>query len=58
MAHINHIRAVAGVEHVGIGEKLQLSVSIFCAPGGDYNGINVTPVGLEDVSHYPEVSNM
>jgi len=41
VAHINHIRAVAGVEHVGIG--------------GDYNGINVTPVGLEDVSHYPEV---
>jgi len=41
VAHINHIRAVAGVEHVGIG--------------GDYNGIPSTPVGLEDVSHYPEV---
>jgi len=41
VAHINHIRAVAGVEHVGIG--------------GDYNGIPYTPVGLEDVSHYPEV---
>merc|ERR1712172_395989 len=37
VAHINHIRAVAGVEHVGIG--------------GDDNGINVTPVGLEDVSY-------
>ena len=23
--------------------------------GADYNGIDVTPVGLEDVSHYPEV---
>lgn len=41
VAHINHIRAVAGVDHVGIG--------------ADYNGIDVTPVGLEDVSHYPEV---
>lgn len=39
--HINHIRSVAGVDHVGIGS--------------DYNGIDVTPVGLEDVSHYPEV---
>ena len=26
--------------------------------GGDYNGIPYTPVGLEDVSHYPEVSDM
>ena len=58
MAHINHIRAVAGVEHVGIGEMPKPPVSISFAPGGDYNGINVTPVGLEDVSHYPEVSNM
>lgn len=41
VAHINHIRSVAGVDHIGIG--------------ADYNGIDVTPVGLEDVSHYPEV---
>merc|ERR1711872_492239 len=39
--HINHIRRVAGVNHVGIG--------------GDYNGIDRVPVGLEDVSKYPEV---
>jgi len=39
--HINHIRSVAGVDHVGIG--------------GDYCGIDRVPVGLEDVSHYPEV---
>jgi len=39
--HINHIRRVAGVDHVGIG--------------GDYCGIDIVPVGLEDVSHYPEV---
>merc|ERR1719309_1507180 len=39
--HINHIRRVAGVDHVGIG--------------GDYCGIDIVPVCLEDVSHYPEV---
>jgi len=39
--HINHIRRVAGVDHVGIG--------------GDYNGVDITPTGLEDVSKYPEV---
>lgn len=37
--HINHIRAVAGIEHVGIG--------------AGYDGINMTPNGLEDVSKYP-----
>ncbi len=37
--HIDHIRAVAGVEHVAIG--------------GDYDGIPRGPVGLEDVSTYP-----
>jgi membrane dipeptidase len=37
--HIEHIRDVAGIEHVGIG--------------GDYDGIDSVPVGLEDVSTYP-----
>lgn len=37
--HIEHIRDVAGVDHVGIG--------------GDFDGISSTPVGLEDVSTYP-----
>ncbi|CAG9770558.1 unnamed protein product [Ceutorhynchus assimilis] len=37
--HINHIRKVAGIEHVGIG--------------AGYDGINVTPSGLDDVSRYP-----
>ena len=37
--HIEHIRRVAGVDHVGIG--------------GDFDGISSTPVGLEDVSTYP-----
>ena len=39
--HINHIRRVAGVDHVGLG--------------GDYNGIDQVPVGLEDVSKYPNI---
>jgi membrane dipeptidase len=37
--HIEHVRAVAGVDHVGIG--------------ADYDGISTVPVGLEDVSSYP-----
>jgi len=37
--HIDHIRAVAGVEHIGIG--------------GDYDGMPNGPQGMEDVSGYP-----
>jgi membrane dipeptidase len=37
--HIEHIRKVAGPDHVGIG--------------GDFDGISVTVTGLEDVSSYP-----
>jgi membrane dipeptidase len=37
--HIEHVRNVAGIDHVGIG--------------ADYDGIDSTPVGLEDVSTYP-----
>lgn len=37
--HIDHIRKVAGVEHIGIG--------------GDYDGMPSGPVGMEDVSGYP-----
>lgn len=39
--HINHIRTVAGVDHVGLG--------------AGYDGINMTPTGLEDVSRYPHL---
>ncbi|CAG0881811.1 unnamed protein product [Darwinula stevensoni] len=39
--HINHIRKVAGVDHVGLGS--------------DFNGISLTPVGLEDVSKFPNL---
>ncbi|XP_047002424.1 dipeptidase 1-like [Schistocerca americana] len=37
--HINHIRRVAGVDHVGIG--------------ADYDGVDDVPLGLEDVASYP-----
>jgi membrane dipeptidase len=37
--HVEHVRDVAGVEHIGIG--------------GDYDGCDVLPEGLEDVSGYP-----
>ena len=37
--HVEHVREVAGVEHVGIG--------------GDYDGYATMPTGLEDVSCYP-----
>lgn len=39
IAHIEHVRKVAGIDHVGIG--------------ADYDGISDTPDGLEDVSTYP-----
>jgi len=37
--HIDHIRKVAGVDHIGIG--------------GDFGGVDELPVGLENVSTYP-----
>ncbi len=37
--HIEHVRDVAGIDHVGIG--------------ADYDGISSTPVGLEDAATYP-----
>ncbi|MEE4152750.1 MAG: dipeptidase [Erythrobacter sp.] len=37
--HIDHIRALVGVEHIGIG--------------GDFDGMPSGPVGFEDVSGYP-----
>jgi membrane dipeptidase len=39
--HIEHVRKVAGADHVGIG--------------GDYFGSGNNPVGLEDVSRYPHL---
>jgi len=37
--HIDHIRNIAGIDHVGIGS--------------DYDGVGSLPEGLEDVSTYP-----
>lgn len=41
VAHIEHVRSVAGIDHVGLG--------------GDYDGTDVFPEGLEDVSGYPRL---
>ena len=40
--HMDHIRKVAGADHVGIG--------------GDFDGITTVPAGLEDVSKYPALT--
>jgi len=37
--HIDYIRKVAGIDHIGIGS--------------DFDGVDSTPEGLEDVSKYP-----
>jgi membrane dipeptidase len=37
--HVDHIRKVAGIDHIGLG--------------GDFDGITSVPEGLEDVSKYP-----
>ncbi len=39
VAHAEHVREVAGIDHIGLG--------------GDYDGVDVLPDGLEDVSCYP-----
>ena len=39
--HIDHIRRVAGIDHIGLG--------------GDYDGMDSGPVGMEDVAGYPKL---
>ena len=39
IAHIEHVRKVAGVEHVGLGS--------------DFDGVSSLPTGLDDVSSFP-----
>jgi membrane dipeptidase len=39
--HVEHVRRVAGVDHVGLGS--------------DFDGFDEGPVGLEDVSKYPNL---
>ncbi len=39
--HVEHVRRTAGVDHIGLG--------------GDYDGADALPEGLEDVSKYPNL---
>lgn len=39
--HLDHIRDVAGIDHVGLGS--------------DFDGISSVPAGLEDVSRFPDL---
>jgi membrane dipeptidase len=41
VAHVEHVREVAGIDHVGLG--------------GDYDGVGSLPQGLEDVTGYPRL---
>ena len=41
VAHLEHVREVAGVDHIGLG--------------GDYDGVAWLPEGLEDVTGYPRL---
>ena len=41
VAHLEHAREVAGVDHLGLG--------------GDYDGVGVLPTGLDDVTGYPRL---
>lgn len=41
VAHCEHIREVAGIDHIGLG--------------GDYDGVDSLPRGLEDVTGYPRL---
>ncbi|CCH29180.1 dipeptidase [Actinosynnema sp. NPDC047251] len=41
VAHVEHAREVAGIDHIGLG--------------GDYDGVPSQPEGLEDVSSYPNL---
>jgi membrane dipeptidase len=42
VGHIEHIARVAGVDHVGLGS--------------DFDGVDMLPEGLEDVSCYPKIT--
>ena len=42
--HIDHVVKTAGIEHVGLG--------------GDFDGVDMLPKGLEDVSKYPAITEL
>jgi membrane dipeptidase len=39
--HIDHVKAIAGIDHIGLGS--------------DFDGITSVPAGLEDVSKFPSL---
>jgi membrane dipeptidase len=41
VTHLEHVREVAGIDHIGLG--------------GDYDGVEWLPEGLEDVTGYPRL---
>jgi membrane dipeptidase len=41
VAHIQHVREVAGIDHVGLG--------------GDFDGVPALPTGVEGVDAYPRI---
>ncbi|HEU5484212.1 MAG TPA: dipeptidase [Microlunatus sp.] len=41
VAHVEHVREVAGIDHLGLG--------------GDYDGVDALPDGLTDVAGYPRL---
>jgi len=41
VAHLEHVREIAGIDHIGLG--------------GDYDGVDWLPEGLEDVTGYPRL---
>jgi membrane dipeptidase len=42
VAHIGHVRKIAGIDAVGIGS--------------DFDGVGCTPAGLDDVSKFPNLT--
>lgn len=42
--HIDHVAKTAGIDHVGLG--------------GDFDGVDMLPKGLEDVSKYPAITEL
>jgi membrane dipeptidase len=42
--HIEHVIRIAGIDHVGLGS--------------DFDGISKLPVGMEDVSKYPVLTEL
>lgn len=42
VAHIDHVRRIAGIDAIGIGS--------------DYDGVDCVPTGLEDVSRFPNLT--